>query len=94
MTQTTHIAAGQTALAGTPVSVTSRATFSLATAAGVRIPGNITIPVYLKQGTEKQVVGSLSDLYRNWVADAPGDFYADRPDISAYGVNVAVLVDA
>ena len=93
MTQSTHIAAGQTALAGTPVAVTTRATFSLTVAASARIPGNITIPVYLDQGTEKQLVGSLSDLYRNWVADAPGDFFAERPDISAYGVDVAVLVD-
>ena len=95
MAQSTHIAAGKSALAGTPVSVTTgRATFSLQVAPGARIPGNISIPVCLKQGSGFQVVGALSDLYREYVADAPGDFYADRPDITAYGVDVTVLVDA
>lgn len=95
MAQTIHIATGQTALAGSGVTVASggQATFSLDAGAS-RIPDNIGIPIYLTQGANEKVVGCLTAIYPTFVANAPGVFYADRPDISAYGVDVAVLVDA
>lgn len=92
MAQSTHIAAGQSELAGTATEGTSgRLTFSLDAAEA--IPGNITIPIYLEQGARKEFVIGLSALYRKHVIDGPGAFFAERPDISAYGVDVAVLVD-
>lgn len=96
MTQSTHIASGQTELPGTPVVVASggRATFSLHVLPGVRIPDNITIPIYLDQGADKTLAGALSAAYRTWATDATGDFFAERPDITAYGVDIEVLVDA
>lgn len=94
MAQSTHIASGQSALAGSGVTVASggQATFSL-DAGSSRIPGNIGIPIYLNQGSSEKVAGCLTSLYPFFVANAPGEYYADRPDISAYGVDVAVLVD-
>jgi hypothetical protein len=94
MTQSTHIAAGQTAANGSDVTVTAGApaVFTL-DAAG--IPDNIGIPIKQKIGSAyPRTIAVLSHANPGpMLVDVTITVRAERPDISDYGVDVAVMLD-
>ncbi|MFT3806099.1 hypothetical protein [Arenimonas sp.] len=95
MAQTSILAAGQSALASSDITVAagSNATVSLKVADGVAIPGNFSLPIVIDQDGAERVVSSLSHAYPLRVIVGPGVFRVNRPDISDYGVDVEVLLD-
>lgn len=95
MAQSSILAAGQTELASTDITVAagSNATVSIKVADGVSIPGNFSLPIVLDQDGVERVVSSLSHAYPLRVIVGPGVFRVNRPDISDFGVDIEVLLD-
>lgn len=96
MTQTVILAAGQTAAAATDVTVPvgGAVTFSIRSAtAGQPIPRNIGLPIKLVVGADEQTKHVLTAIEPATVIAAPGLWRVRREDISAYGVDIQVLVD-
>lgn len=96
MAQTQILATGQTAGTSSDVTIPQggNATFSIrSTTAGKSIPGNISLPIVLVVDGTEQTKASLSAIYSSQNIVGAGVWRVKREDITAYGVDIKVLVD-
>lgn len=94
MTQTTVLAAAQTAAQSSDIVVAPGATVTVALFAASKINAGVRCPIHLKGPTASRVIGYLSGNGTSSVLSGPGTFFVTRPAITSYGLNVGVFTES
>lgn len=93
-TQSTVLAAGNTAAASSAIDVDAMTTIGLFTPSGGTydgIPSGVRFPITLATPGDPIVVGTLDEFNPTFVTETPGSYTVTRPDISASGRQVGVF---
>lgn len=93
MTQTTVLAAAQTADTSSNIVVTPGVQVTVGLFASSKIPATVRCAIHIDGPAGDQVVGVLTGINHTTVLTAPGTYFVRRPAITDYGVNVGVMTE-
>ncbi len=93
MTQTTVLAAGQTAAESSEITLSAGAVVTVGIFGSAKIPAEVTLRVVVVTPGLAQTVATLSESSSVTALTGPGTFKVVRPDITSYGVNVGVFTN-
>jgi len=94
MTQTTVLAAAQTAAVSSDIVVAPGSQVSVSIFAAAGIPAGVRCSLLLKTPGKPERIAALTSINPTALVTGPGTFVVSRPLITSFGVNVGAFTES